>query len=259
MLSEWSNNHLAYTVYQSEENKVLHSLSSDSYFDLFDFTEQEFQRLLEDESLFGFTFKEHEVCINTPYFTLVPKELFDPLAIEAVLRFNIDLPSTPLQYDAVPVKNTNYYLLYALPKELISAYRRKFPNVHFRCSLAKLIANLRAQNAGDNATICWYNEGELHIIDFKNKELQLCNAFTCNSPEDVVYFVLNAFRQLEYNHENRPLILMGGISQESEMYSLLRQYVKEITFLKRSPKLNYSEAVSAIPSHYFGHHYLNLI
>ncbi|VAW25876.1 FIG032012: hypothetical protein, partial [hydrothermal vent metagenome] len=68
------------------------------------------------------------------------------------------------------------------------------------------------------------------IVVFKNKKLELFNSFHFKTKEDFIYYVLFITEQLNLNPEEFKLVLLGDIEKNSDVYNILYQYIRNITF-----------------------------
>jgi hypothetical protein len=254
LLVEWSAHSLSFSVFSPKSNTVLYSGVSETYFDLFDYNEQEFGRLISEEQVFQYSFSKTIFLINSHYYTLIPSELLDENHMDSILALNVKLPSGNLLVEKVELDKSPYTLVYALPKTLFKTIQNNFINFEVITAFPSVIkvaesSVLHAHVSEESVTILYQKEGELTFL----------NTFKYDAPEDLVYNILNVYQQLGLHHEKDMLNLTGSIARNSEYFELLYKYIKDINFPERSVKLNYSEAVQAMPSHYFVHHYSNFI
>ena len=56
------------------------------------------------------------------------------------------------------------------------------------------------------------------------------NCFEFKTKEDFIYYILFTAEQLHLNPEEFELILLGDIEKESELYTILYQYIRTIKF-----------------------------
>lgn len=252
-LAEWSQNVLSYSTFNPKSNTVKFSGVSEVYFDLFDFNEQEFNRLISSEDFFNFTYNKNLFLVNSPYFTLVPSEFYDEDNLDQLVTFNIQLPSGNLIFKSEFIEKFDLYLVFAYPKTLENSLKKNFINFDVKFYLSKLFSTLI------NGFYCHVGEENIMISFVKDDQLQFFNSFNYQSPEDVVYNILNVYQQLGLLSDKEALILSGKVSQDSSLFHLIFKYVKEINLQNHSVKLNYTENVKEIPSHYFVHHYANFL
>lgn len=253
LLIEWFQHSLSYTVFSSKTNTVLLSGVSDTYFDLFDNTEQEFSRLISNEPIFGYSFGQYVHLVNSLYYTLVPSPYFDAEKPEQILNFNIKLPSGNFVYESVFISKFNAYLVYAYPKNLQKALEKSFVNSKIDFFATKYIPSI------GEGLHCHASQDNVLLSFVYEEKLLFFNSFSFNSAEDFVYSVLNVYQQLGLSAHKQTLHLSGSIPIDSACYELLYKYVQNIQFQPLPVRINYSDDVKAMPEHYFFNHYANLI
>lgn len=88
------------------------------------------------------------------------------------------------------------------------------------------------------------------VVAFKESKLQFIQNVNYNTPEDVLYFVLNVCKQ--YGIENKTGILCGGfVEEKSKLYEMLYQYLEGLELIKPDEtKLGADEFKQYAP-HYF--------
>jgi hypothetical protein len=100
---------------------------------------------------------------------------------------------------------------------------------------------------------------ELNVIFYPNKivavlskggRLQIAQTFKFQTPEDVVYHLLNVCHQFDAMQVN--VELSGMIEKDSNMFKEVSKYFLT-TFTGLPPAFNYPEEIMEKPSHYFSH------
>lgn len=88
------------------------------------------------------------------------------------------------------------------------------------------------------------------LLLIKNNTPQFAQTRNYNSPEDVLYFVLNVFEQ--YNIEKSATVFCGGfIDEQSKLYETLFQYLEGFQLLNADENLFDSAEFKNFSSHYF--------
>lgn len=254
LLIEWLTNSLNYSIYNEKSNQVVCSAVAPIFLDLFDYNEQEFNRLISEQEVFQYSFKKTIALIDTPYFTLIPTVFYNENKLEELLCFNVKLPSGNLAFKSVELTESQYFLVYAFPKNILKSLENSFLNIEYK----PLIEVLIEQNLNNNSKTnfhCHISPQSFMGVYTSNQKLIFANRFNYEAPEDLVYNVLNIFQQLGLNNELDTLYLSGSISKESDFYKLLYKYIRNIQFKQHPSKLNFDKSIETMPHHYFTHHY----
>lgn len=254
LLIEWLSNSLNFSIYNEKLNQVICSAVAPIFLDLYDYNEQAFNRLISEQEVFQYSFKKTIALIDTPYFTLIPKAFYDESKREELLRFNVKLPSGNLVFKSKEITGSKYFLVYAFPKNILNSLENSFLNIEYK----PLIEVLIDQNLKSNEKYsfhCHISPQSFMGVYTSNQKLIFANRFNYEAPEDLVYNVLNIFQQLGLNNELDTLFLSGSISKESDFYTLMYKYIRNIQLKQQPSKLNFDKSIESMPHHYFTHHY----
>lgn len=255
LLLQFSDDSLSYSILDNTSNTVLYTAVSDLVFDLYEVSSVQLAQLFLSEKLFNFTYQKVIVSIDTMYSTLVPNDFFDTTKKEELLSFNIVLPKVDLSFYADELSEQPYYNVYAVPKTLVDLLKKSFLTYQIKASESLLIDLLSSENSIGNYFHLQVSTTQMHCIYLKDKHLQFNNVFNINNSEDILYHILNIYKQLGLNTEVSILNISGIISEQTENYNLLYKYLKNIKFTSRPLKLNFDNRLNEMPSHYFLQHY----
>jgi Protein of unknown function (DUF3822) len=143
-----------------------------------------------------------------------------------------DLQDQTTRYDTLPAYNIQ--AIYALPQALENAINTCFPQGKIRHSHSAIVAAAHTA-ATERAQLCVYvyvRSGNLTVAVAEPEKLWLLNTYSYQTTKDFLYFVLLAYQQLHLNAERTPLILAGELVQDSDIYRVLRAYIKAIEWSK---------------------------
>ncbi len=135
--------------------------------------------------------------IGTPYFTLIPKELFDNNTFTNVLSDMFELDNNNLNIKYVFIEQFNAYMVYAIDKTIcnkMTVDKELYPlalyfidNVKNINGYNKVILNIDKKN---NIT---------HIVIAQDKELKLINTYSTGNFKDALYYLFLALKNLQIN------------------------------------------------------------
>lgn len=259
LILEWGKHSLSFSVFHALDNRVLTTEVIELHMDLFDFTRQDFEKLIKENEIFAFSFQKIVCLLDLNYLSLVPTAFFEESKIESYLKFNLNLPSGNLLYKSQAILSTDYEALYALPKNLVDAMESAFMNVSFNLSNISLLNYFAKFTQLDSFFEIHFNDDFLSIFYYKENKLLFYNTFNYISPEDIVYHTLNVMNELGLDNERELVYFSGQLMEETANMELLKNYVKYLKAMERSNKINYSTKVEAMPSHYFVQHYANCL
>lgn len=171
--------------------------------------------------------------------TLVPEQLYIEAKNADYLKFNNKMLKTDfISTDAISSnKSINVYVPYVNVNNYVFDTFGPFIYKH---SSTVLIESILSQNNANSVTDIIVNitAQSLEIIVTHENKLVLYNSFEYFSVEDLIYYVLFVFEQLQLNPEEDIIKLTGNIEENDERYSILYKYIRHIEFLE--PQTNFS-------------------
>ena len=75
-------------------------------------------------------------------------------------------------------------------------------------------------------------ERQISVVVLENKKVLFSNSFTFTSKEDFIYYLLFTAEQLGLNTNEFPLFFTGDILEETEIYKIAYQYIRNVDFLR---------------------------
>ena len=204
------------------------------------------ERIITSEFLLKKEFYSSCLSLNNLPSTLVPTPFFNDKKKENILNFNQkiydDILTDKLQHiDAVNI--------YSAPTILTELIQKHFPSTQIKSSSSIWIDQLLAQNKEDEKVYAVISDNLLELFVIKNGKLELHNNFVTGSKEDVLYYLLFVMEQLGLSTEKTELVLFGHILKSDELYQLLFNYVRYISFGKRPNNLQYANELESIQKH----------
>jgi len=194
-------------------------------------THEALSRILQTHPLTRLPFKETEVIIASPDFTLIPSALFEESKSEEFLGISTTIKK-PAETGIENFVRQEMKLVYSWPASWKRAIVQAFPSAtihHYSFYLLQGILN----QPSETAVYAHVQDFREDIIVVKEGKLMFFNSFSFQSPEDFLYYILLAYDRHELNRELIPLKLLGEIEQGSALYSLCYKYIREINFMNR--------------------------
>lgn len=201
---------------------------------------------------FGTTFKSVTCAVAHPKFTPVPAALFDEENKKALHGFN-----HPAEEDekihSDTLRNLEAKNIFTLPKNLQTAVRNQFPNVHFLHNSTAFIEGTLAHNKNKpgKRVFADFHSSYFEVLILEGGNLLFSNAFRYKTPEDIAYYILFVYEQLHLNPEETELMLSGEIEKTAQEHALLYNYIRHVKFAGLPESFKYSYKFDEIPSHRF--------
>ena len=180
------------------------------------------EKILQDD--FESVFVIHQNTLNT----LVPNIYFSENDIKNYLKFTVKTIATDLiVYDSLDDMK-NVYIPYVNINNFLF---QNFGEFEYKHHATVLIEKLLKRNREEGFYVN-VNFSSLDIVYIKDNSLEFYNSFEFETKEDFIYYILFAMEQLALDPNEISLVLMGEIDEDSELYSMLFTYVRNIDFLQ---------------------------
>lgn len=187
-------------------------------------------------------YKQVRLFFDTVNCTPVPFELFDDEDAERLYHqtFHTDQIGETVMSDVLP--DADVVLLSCLNRNVRQQIVDHFPQASFHCTAAPLTAYFaKRSHLGDNRKlfVCFQKQ-HLTLLAFDRRKLMLLNNFSFKAVDDCVFYVLYAWKQLEYNQQQDELHLAGFIPSSEILLHRLRKYIRQVHAI--DPSAEFSRA-----------------
>ena len=204
------------------------------------------KQLYSQETLLKLKYTSVNVTHLNNLITQVPLPFFNKKNLKDYLQNTIKvLDNDYITYDEISNSEiVNVYIPFVnINNFLIDMYGTFI----FKHSSTVLIETLLNQYKNQGEDYCFVNVSNLNfeLVVLKNKKLELFNCFSFKTKEDFIYYILFTAEQLNLNPEEFNLILLGDIEKESELYTILYQYIRNIKFYDPKEQKTLVNGISA--------------
>ena len=174
---------------------------------------------------------------QSSWHTVVPKALFDPSRGLDYLKFNTRL----LDNDLVAhdfIEALDLVVVYLPFTNVNNWFFERFGSFTFEHTASVLLRHLMGHNSQtkDPQALVHINHGQFDLIIWHGKRLLVCNTYSFQNPEDVLYYVLFAFEQFDLDPQQVFLYLAGAAQSHKELHALLYKYVCHVSYYQNGPK-----------------------
>ena len=205
-------------------------------------------------SFMGFDSKEFyaiRIIIHEACFALVPDSIFDLRDMKAYL--NLNHPARPYRKAiSCEIKDTGAVCVFSLEESLYKNLKSKFPGADF-CHSSLPFCTMAIRKGNDGCYIQVY-ENSMELVIILNQRMVLYNIFELQGENDIVYYVMNAFKIQNLDILSHPLYIAGILPKNSETAELLAKYVKNIRFYSTDYVVIPDSGEFHYPTHYFLNH-----
>lgn len=190
--------------------------------------------------------------IGNSRFTLIPETLFLESEKESYFNFLHERETgEAVFFDRL--EHLGICTVYSISGHCRKEMERIFSKVTLCHITSVLIGNIwmNVKNIAGRKVFLNLREGQFDLLVFEGKQLKYCNAFHFVTVEDITYYVIFVFEQLNLNPEEISLALLGNVDKFSPVFDLLFRYIRNIEFVSRNEGFNYSYIFNDIPGHFY--------
>lgn len=188
----------------------------------------ECRRVLEELELLNFE-GETVFIVDSPAFTLIPAQFYDPELDRKFLEKSSILSDSDLTYSRY-IRNWNLYILFSVSREIEELKNQMEDTriIHTSECLVSLSDQVQASDHQRGVVLAEVQPYTLALLVIQEDGIRLLNRYTLKDPSDFIYHTLNTIKQLELDRETIPVYLSGIVHDEHELFGLLGKYIRQV-------------------------------
>jgi len=208
--------------------------------------------LFENDKITTYSFVDVVLVHNCHEMVLVPAAVHQPEINSTIVQtIHGDLEDWQVKED--DVHQWELYNIYGWKPELLNAVSERFPQVrHIQFitgALRSLFKSLSIEK--DQLIKLYFYQKEMIVVVLKDSQLQLAQSFHFETPQDVIYHLLNLVDRLKLDLATVILEVSGLIDVHSETWKELNKFFIEVQ-LDELPSITVdANAEESIPAHYY--------
>ena len=182
-------------------------------------------------------YHQTNILIHTLRYTTVPLELFEDEQMEMLFYQNVPKQNNEIVLCNI-LGNSNVVVLFSIDKLTHVFLSEHFPCARFFATVSPQIEYITKENRQRQTQQIYANihADNMEVFCFSNGRLQLANTYPISTNEDRSYYLLNIWKQLDYDTEKDELHLTGLTKEELHgQISFLRQFIRKI-FIINNPQ-----------------------
>lgn len=246
---------LAYTIYDIVRNKYVvltthpieGALTHDIYF-------EELENILVKDQKLDASYKSVNLLKVNRKTTLLPAPFFETDKLKSILEFNTDLDDLDeIHYNYI--NEIDAYNIFAISNPLVNEFLAKYSNIDVYHQATPFITgsyNYHIHHQTQTNTIFVNMYSDIFDIAVMQKgNLTLYNNFPYQNEDDLVYYILYVYKQLELEPTKDPMLVSGDIKKNSNHIKHLKRFISEIDFLQPDNQYLYSYTFKKLDAHLF--------
>ncbi|KUG08397.1 hypothetical protein ASU33_09520 [Solirubrum puertoriconensis] len=182
------------------------------------------------------------LAVQNRNFTLLPAPLFRDGDEAAYLRLHHQLDPQHEVVRRFLHPNREVVSVFSIEKALAEWFERTYPQQKLLHQTSALLEGVVHQSERQGPPRLFLSVGphELTIAVVREKRPLFCNVFNFSTPEDFIYYVILVMQELGLNPDDDPVAVYGDLMHDSELFSVLRKYIRNVRFGNRPYDLSYS-------------------
>lgn len=191
--------------------------------------EEIYPRISADAQTFPLT----KVVLTPREFALLPASIKDEKIVDGLLSASLLSNSGHQIKVQQPILYNSIYMHFNVDADILKPmpYSYKVDYLSLYGFLLEFWSSIHKENNDKNIFI-HVEKNEFYFSYFLDGQLQHFNIFEFKVAADFLYFVLFACKELDIDAKNATIYLHGIINDQSELYKILRIYIKELRFLE---------------------------
>src|SRR5450759_585359 len=182
--------------------------------------------LLRNDDFLTKRYKKINCIVPSSKFTLVPTPLYDPAKKDEYFSFNHILEEDNIVL-ADKTSDPDAFLVFSVSKPIIELINRFYPGVYPHHHIKLLLEHTSSirKSVNGNYIHAHVERDFFNLIVFNNNILKFCNSFAYRNISDILYYVLNAFKNLGIKQEET--IYFSGLTEKyDDLSSSFSLYIR---------------------------------
>jgi hypothetical protein len=215
------------------------------------FNADKINELLHNDDFLTRRYKKVNCVMPSPKFTMVPSPLYDPGKKVEYFTFN-HTPGEEAIILADKVNDPDAFLVFSVSKSISEVINAHYPRVFIHHHIKLLLDHTsQARKSVIGNYIHVHIERDFfNLIVFNNNILKFCNSFFYRNISDILYYVLNTFKNLGIKQEET-LHLSGQTEKYDDLSSSFSLYIRNIKFAEPSGSFTFSYVFNDTELHRF--------
>jgi len=207
--------------------------------------------IISGDELLQTHFREAFIIYNYSDSNLLPSKFF---------HIELNQPVTELVYGnarkglmlSEKVNGWDMYNVYRVPREIHALLQRRFAAGNYWHYHTLLLSDGDVSATPDSQVIKMVMGTDQFLVAvFKDKQIQLLQSYTYQTPDDVSYYLLAICNRFQISQDKVVLVVSGLLDEQSRLYQELLKYFLQVQWDRLPDNVQLDAAFSQFPSHYF--------
>jgi hypothetical protein len=237
LLDSIRNKFVLFRSFGAEENKY--------------FNADKIGELIRDDDFLSKRYRKVNCVMPSSKFTLVPAPLYDPGKKAEYFTFNHSLGEDNIIL-ADKTINPDAYLVFSVSRSTSELIKGYYPGVNQHHHIKILLDHTSSNRKSliGNFIHVHVERDFFNLILYSNNILKFCNSFAYRNISDILYYVLNVFKNLDVKQEET--VHFSGLTEKyDDLSSTFSLYIRNIKFAEPSGNFTFSYVFNDMELHRF--------
>ena len=215
------------------------------------FNADKISELIRNDDFLSKRYKKVNYVLASSKFTLVPAPLYDPGKKVEYFVFNHNLKEDSIVLTD-KINDPDAFLVFSASKSISEVMNSFYPGVYPHHHIKLLLdhtSSTRKSVIGNYIHI-HVERDYFNLIIFNDNMLKFCNSFAYRNISDILYYVLNVFKNLDIKQEET--VYFSGLTEKyDDLSSSFSLYIRNIKFSEPSGNFTFSYVFNDTELHRF--------
>ena len=191
------------------------------------------------------TYKRVNIMMAGKRFTIVPLDLFDEEQAELLFYHNHQKRENEMVICNV-IKKNSVAVIFGIDKSAYTFLNEQYPEARFYSQSTPLIEYFSTKSRLGNSKKMYASirKDGIDIYCFERGHLLLANSFECTHTEDCIYYLLYAWKQLEFDQERDELHLTGTLPDKEGLMNELKKFILQVFIMNPASNIDMQALLS---------------
>jgi len=208
------------------------------------------KQIFKEEEILKFSFKNITLIHHNELNTYVPQSHFNESLLQRYLENTVKtFDNDFISFDEIDtLKANNVYIPFVNINNFLFDTFGEFTYLHSSSVFLENILKSYTISKKEMFVNCTKNDFQLLVLE--DNKLILANHFNCTTKEDFAYYILFAAEQLKMDTNQFQLTLFGEITQQTDTFKLLYNYIRNVSvYAKLNTHLN--KEIKVLPQEHY--------
>lgn len=191
------------------------------------------------------SFKKVNVLMTGKRFTILPLELFEDEQAELIFYHNhTKRENETVLYNIL--KRNSIVVIFGMDKSAYAFLNEQFEAIHFYSQATPLIEyfSVKSKLGNSKKMYATVRRDAIDIYCFERGHLLLANSFECTHTADRIYYLLYAWKQMEFDQERDELHLTGTLPDKENLLKELKKFILQVFIMNPTTNIDIQAILS---------------